>query len=64
MPLLFFQVLLNDVLREMLNRFVFVYLDDILIFYRSYEEHVDHVRQVLENRLFVKAENVIFMLPL
>lgn len=28
-----FQSLINDVLRYMLNRFVFVYLDDILIFF-------------------------------
>ena len=28
-----FQSLVNDVLRDMLNRFVFVYLDDILIFF-------------------------------
>ena len=27
-----FQALVNDVLRDMLNRFIFVYLDDILIF--------------------------------
>lgn len=27
-----FQALMNDVLQDMLNRFVFVYLDDILIF--------------------------------
>ena len=30
-----FQALMNDVLREMLERFVFVYLDDILIFRSS-----------------------------
>jgi hypothetical protein len=30
-----FQVLVNDVLRHMLNCFVFVYLDDILFFSRS-----------------------------
>lgn len=27
-----FQALVNDVLRDMLNRFVFVYLNDILFF--------------------------------
>lgn len=41
-----FQAFINDVLREMLNTFVFVYLDDILIFSRSYQEHVQHVRQL------------------
>lgn len=59
-----FQNLINDVLRDMFNRFIFVYLDDILIYSRSLEEHVKHVRQVLErllqNRLFVKSEKCEF----
>ena len=59
-----FQALMNDVLRDMLDQFVVVYLDDILIFSRSLEEHVQHVRLVLErllrNRLFVKAEKCLF----
>ena len=59
-----FQALVNDVLRDMLNRFVFVYLDDILIFSKSEEEHIQHVRQVLhrllENQLYVKAEKCAF----
>lgn len=46
-----FQAFINDVLREMLNTFVFVYLDDILIFSRNYPEHVHHVRQVLAQLL-------------
>ena len=54
-----FQGLVNDVLRDMLDRFVFVYLDDILICSRNLEEHRQHVRLVLnlllENSLFVKA---------
>ncbi|CAM4349732.1 unnamed protein product [Leuciscus chuanchicus] len=59
-----FQALINDVLRDMLNVFVFVYLDDILIFSPSLQVHVQHVRRVLqrllENRLFVKAEKCTF----
>lgn len=59
-----FQALVNDVLRDMLNVFVFVYLDDILIFSPSIEIHVQHVRRVLqrllENKLFVKAEKCKF----
>uniref|UniRef100_A0AAQ4QDM9 Gypsy retrotransposon integrase-like protein 1 n=1 Tax=Gasterosteus aculeatus aculeatus TaxID=481459 RepID=A0AAQ4QDM9_GASAC len=62
-----FQALVNDVLRDLLNRFVFVYLDDILIFSRSEQEHTQHVRQVLqrllENQLFVKAEKCVFHAP-
>eukprot|EP00063_Salmo_salar_P026978 XP_014001813.1 PREDICTED: RNA-directed DNA polymerase homolog [Salmo salar] len=38
-----FQALVNDVLRFMLNRFIFVYLDDILVFSHSAQEHVLHV---------------------
>ena len=59
-----FQTLVNDVLWDMINRFVFVYLDDILIFSRSPEEQRVHVRKVLqrllENSLFVKAEKCEF----
>ncbi len=48
----------------MLNIFVFVYLDDILIYSPSFQVHVQHVRRVLqrllENRLFVKAEKCMF----
>ncbi len=38
-----FQALVNDVLWYMLNRFVFVFLDHILIFSKSRKEHVYHV---------------------
>lgn len=59
-----FQALVNDVLRDMLNKFVYVYLDDILIFSKNLQEHVQHVRLVLqrllENRLYVKAEKCEF----
>ena len=59
-----FQALLNDVLRDMLGHFVFVYLDDILIYSESLTEHTQHVRMVLQrlldNKLFVKAEKCEF----
>ncbi len=55
-----FQGMVNRVLGDMINRFVFVYLDDILIFSPSLQVHTQHVCQVLqwllENQLFVKAE--------
>lgn len=34
-----FQALINDMLRDFSNHFVFVYLDDILIFSKSLQEH-------------------------
>ncbi|KAI3356605.1 hypothetical protein L3Q82_017805 [Scortum barcoo] len=59
-----FQGFINEVLREYLNDFVFVYLDDILIFSPDPATHQHHVRQVLsrllENKLFVKAEKCEF----
>ncbi len=59
-----FQNVINDVLCNFLTRFVFVYLDNILIFSCSFDEHITHVRQVLkhllENKLFVKAEKCEF----
>ncbi len=59
-----FQALINDVLREIINKCMFVYLDDILIFSQIYEDHVQHVWQVfscvLLNNLFVKLEKSEF----
>ena len=37
----------NDCLRDYLDLFCIVYLDDILIYSNTLEEHVIHVRQVL-----------------
>ena len=48
----------------MINKFMFVYLDDILIFSKDPKEHTTHIRKVLqrllENSLFVKAEKCEF----
>ncbi|GBG80212.1 hypothetical protein CBR_g30579 [Chara braunii] len=43
-----FQCLMDKVLRHQLNRFVVVYLDDILIFSKSMEQHVKHLEEVLQ----------------
>lgn len=62
-----FQYLVNDVLRELLNNFVFVYLNDILIFSPDEETHVSHVKQVLkcllDHQPYVKAEKCEFHAP-
>lgn len=59
-----FQALVSDVLRDMLNQFVFVYVDDILIFSPDLETHKKHVQQVLQrflqHQLYVKAEKCDF----
>ncbi|KAI3373345.1 hypothetical protein L3Q82_006645 [Scortum barcoo] len=59
-----FQGFINEILREFLNDFVFVYLDDILISSPDPVTHQHHVRQVLirllEHQLYVKAEKCEF----
>jgi len=42
-----FQAYINNVLRKYLDMFVVVYLDDILVYSKTYKEHVQHVRLIL-----------------
>ncbi len=59
-----FQAFVNDVFRDMLNRWVIVYIDDILIYSDSYEDHVKQVRSVLQrlltHQLYAKIEKCEF----
>jgi hypothetical protein len=59
-----FMRLINDIFREHLGRFVVIYLDDILIFSRTWDTHMQHVQQVLqilqEHKLQVKENKSYF----
>jgi hypothetical protein len=43
-----FQRMMNDILRDFLHKFVIVYLDDVCIYSRTLEEHLEHLRLVLQ----------------
>ena len=43
-----FQRLINNVLREYINVFCVVYLDDILVYSKDLKEHDKHIRLVFE----------------
>jgi hypothetical protein len=59
-----FMRLMDDVLRPFTNSFVVVYLDGILIFSRTWEEHMRHIQQVLstlrQHRLYANLEKCSF----
>ena len=42
-----FQVLINNTLRPCLDHFVCAYLDDIVVYLKTIQEHIRHVLEVL-----------------
>ena len=54
-----FMHMMNDVLSGYLDVFVLVFLDDILVYSKTVEEHAEHLRKVFaalrKHRLFAKA---------
>ncbi|KAJ4818476.1 polyprotein [Rhynchospora pubera] len=61
-----FMDLMNRVFREYLDSFVVVFIDDILVYSRSFDEHAEHLRIVLsqlrEHQLFAKFSKCEFWL--
>ena len=59
-----FQRFMNHIFRDMIDVYVVIYLDDILIYSKNREEHTKHVQSVLkrlmENHLFLKLKKCEF----
>src|SRR5438045_7902481 len=59
-----FQTLMNQILRPFIDKFMLVYLDDILIYSNSDEEHLEHLRLVFEalrmHKLYAKPSKCTF----
>jgi hypothetical protein len=43
-----FMCLMNNILSKYLDKFVLVFIDDILIYSKTKEEHEEHLRLVLQ----------------
>jgi hypothetical protein len=56
--------LMNNIFMEYLDKFVVVFIDDILVFSQNEEEHEEHLRLVLqklrEHRLYAKLSKCDF----
>jgi Reverse transcriptase (RNA-dependent DNA polymerase) len=46
--LITYQALINNILKEYLDDFIVIYLDDILIYSKNEKEHTGHVIKILE----------------
>ena len=59
-----FQTLMNNIFRKYLDEFVLVYLDDILIYSKTWDEHLEHIESVLkilrENKIYAKKSKCFF----
>jgi hypothetical protein len=64
--LAYIMYLMNKVFMEYLDKFVVVFIDDILIFSKNEEEHDEHLRLILqklrENQLYAKLRKCEFWL--
>nr|GEW86780.1 putative reverse transcriptase domain-containing protein [Tanacetum cinerariifolium] len=61
-----FMDLMNRIFHEYLDKFVIVFIDDILVYYKTKEEHEEHIRIILgtlcQKKLYAKFSNCEFWL--
>ena len=57
--------LINKILKRLLAKFMIFYLDDIMIFSKTKEEHLEHIRHILqrlkEEKLLINLKKCSFM---
>ncbi|GMI95522.1 hypothetical protein HRI_003221500 [Hibiscus trionum] len=62
-----FCTLMNKLFHPYLDQFLVIYLEDIVVYRNTLEEHVEHLREVLkvlrENQLYIKKEKCSFANP-
>lgn len=60
-----FQQYMNDLLRPYLGSSCLVYLDDIIVFSKTHEEHIRHLREVIttlrDNDLYLHPDKCVFL---
>ena len=58
------QAFINNIFREYLDVFIIIYLDDILIFSKTEEEHKEYIkkinRKLIDENLRIKTEKTEF----
>ena len=55
-----FTTLMNNIFHEYLDDFVIIYIDDILVYSKTSEEHAEHLEKVFQklksNKLYAKED--------
>ena len=58
-----FTTLMNNIFHEYLDDFMIIYIDDILVYSKRAEEHVEHLEKVFQklrwNKLYTKKTSAI-----